>query len=644
MSRQPAASHSLESLKKEAKRWIKALRAHNPEALARLRKTYPDAPASPVLRHIQHALAVEHDFPDWNTLAEFLESNGSEVLPALQQYEEMAEALLVAYRTGTSEALERHYRFTWHRRAWSAMRTYVQLDLGRHVGDDNQEDVITLDDARLLVAKEHGFESWEALGEYVATLPAIAGEVAAKPVRLFSTEDTGEKRTVLQGLEWETVIETMQERQFSGLDAQGQMTDALLDRISRIELVTSLDLNGSKALTDRGLRCLQRMPQLLHLKLNGTEITDGGLEVLRTLPNLRSIDLSWTNISDAGASQLASCKFLERVNLMRTFAGDGAIKALSGKPNLCHFWSGSALTDAGMSLFHEFPAFKTWQGGEARMALLDFDADPNYLGLTGSFTNDGLSSLSGLDGLFALNIGERGLAISAPGLAPLATLPNLGWLSFDADDEAMPIIAAMSKLRFLMCQDTVASDEGFVALSRSQSIEKIWGRRCWNLRTRGFAALSKMPALRSLSVSCKNVEDAGLSTLPSFPALQELMPMDVPNKGYRHIGQCIRMESLILMYCRETGDAATEHLVGLPNLRKYFASYNRITDRTPELLSGISSLEEIEFSACAGLTNRGVAALAKLPRLRELRAEGMQNVTSAIAALFPPSVRVEHSV
>ena len=39
------------------------------------------------------------------------------------------------------------------------------------------------------------------------------------------------------------------------------------------------------------------------------------------------------------------------------------------------------------------------------------------------------------------------------------------------------------------------------------------------------------------------------------------------------------------MYCRETSDAATEHIVRLPHLKDYFASYTRITDRTPELLS-----------------------------------------------------------
>jgi hypothetical protein len=29
------------------------------------------------------------------------------------------------------EAMERHYRYTWHRRPWQGMRTYVQLDLGK---------------------------------------------------------------------------------------------------------------------------------------------------------------------------------------------------------------------------------------------------------------------------------------------------------------------------------------------------------------------------------------------------------------------------------------------------------------------------------------------------------------------------------
>ena len=48
------------------------------------------------------------------------------------------------------------------------------------------------------------------------------------------------------------------------------------------------------------------------------------------------------------------------------------------------------------------------------------------------------------------------------------------------------------------------------------------------------------------------------------------MPMDVPDAGYRHVGRCEQLESLILMYCRDTTDVATEHITGLRHLSYYF--------------------------------------------------------------------------
>jgi hypothetical protein len=270
------------------------------------------------------------------------------------------------------------------------------------------------------------------------------------------------------------------------------------------------------------------------------------------------------------------------------------------------------------------------------------DARPNFLMLRGSFTNAGLARLVGLDGLFALNLDSDRLAITGAGLAPLVALPHLGMLGFDAKDDSMPFIAALPHLRFLMCQDTTAGDEGFVALSKSQSIEYIWGRRCYNLRRRGFMALADMPRLRSLSVSCKNVDDEGLSALPRFPALRELMPMDVPDAGYRHIGRCEDLDALILMYCRETGDEATEHLTRLMKLTRYFVSYNRITDRTPEILSRLDALENIQFDSCFGLTNAGIVSLARLPRLRELSVHGSPKVTGEVVSAFPARVKVSY--
>ena len=68
MSRALTAATTLESLKKEAKRWLKALRAQDKPAHARLRGAYPNAPAAPGLRDVQHALALEHGFAGWTAL------------------------------------------------------------------------------------------------------------------------------------------------------------------------------------------------------------------------------------------------------------------------------------------------------------------------------------------------------------------------------------------------------------------------------------------------------------------------------------------------------------------------------------------------------------------------------------------------
>jgi hypothetical protein len=192
----------------------------------------------------------------------------------------------------------------------------------------------------------------------------------------------------------------------------------------------------------------------------------------------------------------------------------------------------------------------------------------------------------------------------------------------------------------LMAQGTVATDAGFLALSRSRTIEYIWGRECPNLSGPGFTALASMPALRGLAVSCKNVNDDALSALPRFPALTQLVPMDVGDDGFRHVGGCERLEGLWCMYCRDTGDVATGHLAGLSKLQTYYAGKTRITDRTLEILGQMASLERVEFWQTVGVTDAGLSALARLPRLREVELSGLPKVTREGTAVFPAHIRV----
>lgn len=637
-----ARGRSLESLRKEAKRWLKAIQENDAGARARLDRALESAPAEPTLRDVQHALALEMGFAGWAALKRALTAAPSPASPsaegtaALAHYEEMAQALLDAYRTGSPEAMSRHYAFTWHRRAWSAMRTYVQLDLGKRPGADGTDVEITIDDARRLVALEYGFEDWNAVRAFALGLDD-GSDVSPKPVAV--TIGNAEARRFVAGTRvWSTAIGLLAEGQATGLDAHNQMTDEVLERLSHASGIQELRLGNSKAVSDDGVRHLARLSRLRHLDLSMTAVTDRGLEVLRALPELESVNLSWTRVTDAGIAHLAGCERLREVHLTGTATGNGALRTLAGKADLAVLHTGEGLTDSGVRLLQEFPVFRTWRDGEARIGLLSADAQPNQLALHGTITDAGIAALDGLDGLFALGLDSQSIQVSARGLAALQSLEHLSWLSIDATDETMGAIATLPHLRHLGCQDTVASDAGFTALSKSRSIESIWGRRCHNLHTAGFIALANMPSLRALSVSCLNVEDRGIAELPSFPALRELMPMDIPDEGYRHIARCTDLERLVLMYCRDTSDRATEHIAALPKLQRYFASYTKITDRTPEILSGIDSLEEVEISGCPGVTAAGIARLARLPRLREVKVSG-RNI-SAVADAFPPGVKV----
>jgi hypothetical protein len=650
------ARPSLEQLRKRAKDLLRAYRAGQPDAAQRFRDAGarlggPGRADGPTLVDAQFVLAREHGFESWAKLVHHIKATRSP--GRLDLFEQLSEDFVLAWRDD-ADALQRlngHFGTT-------ITREKLRERLGRRLaglrGSASEMAELTLADARLLIARQYGFARWEDLVESLALPPsdprsAPLGLSAAPPFyKIDRHENRIGVRPPLSESDWDTIFGVMNELRLTGLDAGGQMTDAALARLTRLDFVTRLNLEGSTRLSDDGLEHLARMPQLEELNLSGrnSPITDRGLGVLRHLRGLRRFQMCWPqHISDSGAANLARCEHLESVDLLGTPTGDGAINALRGKRALRRFKTGTRVTDAGIPLLHDFPVFKAWQGGELSYALMSANAGPNHLLLDGPITSNGLANLSGLDGLFGFSVFWHTPALTPDGLGALGDLPNLGFLGCEGrlcNDEAMRHIAALPRLRMLMAQGTVAGDEGFLSLSRSQTIEYIWGRECPNLKGRGFATMAAMPALRGLAVSCKNVDDTALSALPRFPALEELLPMDVPDQGFRHVGRCPKLEAVWCMYCRDTGDAATGHISELSRLKTYYAGATKITDRSLEILGRMPSLQSIEFHECPGITDAGLAHLAGLPRLRELTIGGSPNITRAGAALFPAGVRVTY--
>jgi hypothetical protein len=301
------------------------------------------------------------------------------------------------------------------------------------------------------------------------------------------------------------------------------------------------------------------------------------------------------------------------------------------------------VTDAGLALLRNFPMFRDAHGAGLAADVSD-RADPGALLIDGPFTDDGLASLAGLAGVVELDLFWHSTGMTAAGFAHLAALPNLMSLGADGaltDDVAMRHIARLPRLRRLRAQENVATDDGYVALSRCETLEYLWGRECPNFGSRGFVALSTMPRLRALGIGCLKVDDSALAMLPRFAALRDLTPIGFSDEGFEHVGRVERLERLTCMYCRETTDAATEHIAALP-LRYYYAGLTRITDRSLQVLGGMSTLEEIDLYECKGITDDGLASLARLPRLTKVDLAAMPRVTFEGTRVFPPRVRVRY--
>src|SRR5437879_4860140 len=78
MQRTLTSATTLDHLRKEAKRWLKALHENDAEARGRFERAYPNAPGQPVLRDVQHALAREYGQDNWKALKQALQQRAAE--------------------------------------------------------------------------------------------------------------------------------------------------------------------------------------------------------------------------------------------------------------------------------------------------------------------------------------------------------------------------------------------------------------------------------------------------------------------------------------------------------------------------------------------------------------------------------------
>jgi len=240
-----------------------------------------------------------------------------------------------------------------------------------------------------------------------------------------------------------------------------------------------------------------------------------------------------------------------------------------------------------------------------------------------------LAPLAGLTGLKQLAIANAD--ITQGGIQHLLGLKNLNYLeisSMSLDDGALPYIAELSSLETLVLGSPV-SDEGLRHLAPLKNLKELF---LWveHIRGPGLKHLGQLPNLRYLQV--KDVDEKGrykfgdsaLQYIKDIPSLRELYVwymLPVTDAGAAYLAECTQLEVLRLGRLPLT-DRCLADLKRLPRLKALDVSGgdSKVTDAGTIDISEMKSLESLSLPSV--LTDAGTARLAGLTRLKSLQLGG----------------------
>jgi ankyrin repeat protein len=165
---------NLEQQRKQARELLDAARRGDPDALRRFREHHPklgalqgnrSSASALSLHHAQLVIAREYGFASWPKLKAHIEATlGARHTRLIERdltyYDDRAHGLLEVLADGAASTIEQV-------RSWHPAFTQASDDAIRSAARTGS---FTLDDARLVYAREHGFPSWQRLADHLSRL------------------------------------------------------------------------------------------------------------------------------------------------------------------------------------------------------------------------------------------------------------------------------------------------------------------------------------------------------------------------------------------------------------------------------------------------------------------------------------------
>ncbi|KAL4001203.1 hypothetical protein ACER0C_006502 [Sarotherodon galilaeus] len=153
----------------------------------------------------------------------------------------------------------------------------------------------------------------EASLEHLATHPALTSlTLVGIPVA-----DGSHALQIISGLKLTRIT----------LPGRHSVTDSGLSFLSRLTLLSELDLTDYTQITDQGVSHLSTLTRLKKLSLSNTQVTDAGLPSLRCMQELQELCLDRTAVTSRGVADLITClPHLQVLGLASTQVGDNVVR------------------------------------------------------------------------------------------------------------------------------------------------------------------------------------------------------------------------------------------------------------------------------------------------------------------------------
>ena len=192
-----------------------------------------------------------------------------------------------------------------------------------------------------------------------------------------------EPRLEIDDAAWDRLLGEMKERQIPGLCVEGRLSDRHLERMGELaDQLVYLNLSGTNAgITDRGLSHLADLKRLRYLDVNQNgacnspslvpaNVSDAGMSFLSELTDLEVLYLhNLFSVGDGTARHLKHLTRLRRLGFDATLITDQGLRYIAGHEHLIDLSLGPLITDAGLAVLRELPAFTDASRPGAKLSL-----------------------------------------------------------------------------------------------------------------------------------------------------------------------------------------------------------------------------------------------------------------------------------